>query len=148
MLTVARNGRTIQVRTRTAHLSQVSGGSGIGVIVGTRDLHVVLPFNITIKARPNMGGPSAGLAYALAITDWLDKPDDARGRPVAATGTIAPDGSVGPVGGVHEKAIAVRHAGAKVFLVPADEVSSVKEGGLLVRGVGNLGDAVKVLQTT
>jgi PDZ domain-containing protein len=118
------------------------------VVVSTRDLRVVLPFSITIKARPGVGGPSAGLAYALAVTDWLDRPDDARGRAIAATGTIAPDGSVGPVGGVHEKAIAVRRAGAKIFLVPREEVSSVKEGGVLVRGVDTLRQAVAVLQST
>jgi PDZ domain-containing protein len=116
--------------------------------VSTRNLHVVLPFSITFKARPGVGGPSAGLAYALAVTDMLDQPDDARGRAIAATGTIAPDGSVGPVGGVHEKAIAVRRAGATVFIVPAEEISSVKEGGLLVRGATNLDQAVRVLRTT
>ena len=61
---------------------------------------------------------SAGLAYAFAVTDMLDRTDDARSRKVATTGTIEADGSVGAVGGVHEKAIAVRDAGAKVFLVP------------------------------
>jgi PDZ domain-containing protein len=147
-LTVERNGRMLQVRTTTARLPQVSGGAGLGVLVSTRNLHVVLPFNITFRARPGVGGPSAGLAYALAVTDMLDKPDDARGRTIAATGTIAPDGSVGPVGGVHEKAIAVRRAGAKVFLVPSEEISSVEESGLLVRGVTNLEQAVQVLQTT
>jgi PDZ domain-containing protein len=106
---------------------------------------VELPFTVKVKARPDVGGPSAGLAYALAITDMLDKSDDARGRVIAATGTIAADGSVGPVGGVHEKAIAARQAGATVFLVPAEEVSSVKDRRLQVRGVSDLRQAVQVL---
>jgi PDZ domain-containing secreted protein/Zn-dependent protease len=144
-LTVERNGRTLSLSTKTARLSRVSGGTGIGVIVTTRELHVELPFTVKVKVRPDVGGPSAGLAYALAITDMLDKPDDARGRVIAATGTIAADGSVGPVGGVHEKAIAARQAGATVFLVPAEEVSSVKNRRLQVRGVSDLRQAVQVL---
>ncbi|MCU1462049.1 MAG: conserved transrane protein [Acidimicrobiales bacterium] len=145
-LTVERRGRTLPVTTTTVRLPEVSGGTGIGVVVATRDLRVVLPFSITLQARSGLGGPSAGLAYALAITDMLDPSDDARGRAVAATGTIEADGSVGPVGGVHEKAIAARRAGATVFLVASDEVSSVRDRRLQVRGVNTLQQAVHVLQ--
>ena len=94
----------------------------------------------------DVGGPSAGLAYALALTDMLDRTDDARSRSVAATGTIDADGSVGSVGGVHEKAIAARDDGAQVFLVPAEELSSVDGNGLQVRGVRDLARAVQLLQ--
>jgi PDZ domain-containing protein len=146
-LTVDRQGRVLHLTTHTARLSNVAGGTGIGVVVSTRDLHVVLPFTVNFRARPNIGGPSAGLAYALAVADMLDRPDDARSRAVAATGTIAADGTVGPVGGVHEKAIAARHAGARVFLVPTQEVNSVDYHSLDVRGVKDLADAVHVLQT-
>lgn len=144
-LTVQRDGRTLTLSVRTARLPQVSGGTGIGVLAETKDLHVVLPFEITFRERPDVGGPSAGLAYALAITDMLDAGDDARSRAIAATGTIAEDGTVGSVGGVHEKAIAAHDAGADVFLVPAEELASANEQGLEVRGVEDLDQALQRL---
>jgi len=66
-----------------------------------------------------VGGPSAGLAFALGIVDLLTRGDLGGGRRVVATGTIGADGRVGPVGGVEQKAVAVRRSGATVFLVPA-----------------------------
>jgi PDZ domain-containing secreted protein len=72
----------------------VSGGTDMGVLAQTKDLRVVLPFRVSSRSRPDIGGPSAGLAYALVLTDMLDRTDDAR-RTVAATGTIDADGSVG-----------------------------------------------------
>ncbi len=145
-LTVQRDGRTRTLRVETARLPQVSGGTGIGVLAETKDLHVVLPFRISFRERPDVGGPSAGLAYALAIADMLDRSNDARSRAVAATGTIDEDGTVGTVGGVHEKAIAARDAGADVFLVPTRELSSVDEQGLEVRGVNDLDQALQLLE--
>lgn len=146
-LTVERDGRRMTVTVKTRRLPEVSGGAGIGIVAQTRDLRVVLPFQIRFRDRPNVGGPSAGLAYALAITDMLDPADDARSRTVAATGTISSDGTVGPVGGVHEKAISVDDAGADVFFVPDDEVDDVDLRGLDVQGVDRLDEAVKVLRT-
>src|SRR5205823_713201 len=63
-------------------------------------------------------GPSAGLAYALAVEDLLDRADLAQGRTIAATGDVQPDGRVGPVGYVGQKAPAATGAGATVLLVP------------------------------
>jgi PDZ domain-containing secreted protein len=135
---------TLQVST--ASLPNVSGGNGIGVAVETKDPNVVLPFGITFRPRPNIGGPSAGLAYSLAIADMLDPTDDAQSRAVAATGTVAADGSVGAVGGVHEKAIAVHDAGGQLFIVPSDEVSSVRDGQLTVHGVADVVGALRFLR--
>jgi PDZ domain-containing protein len=145
VLTVEREGRTLRLRTQNARLPEVSGGTGIGVLTDTRNLRAVLPFTIGFRSRPDIGGPSAGLAYALAITDMLDRTNDARGREVAATGTIAPDGSVGAVGGVHEKAIAAQAAGASVMLVPVGELSSADDQELKVLGVRDLAQAVRAL---
>lgn len=147
VLTVERNGHQRQVEVETARLTQLTGGVGIGVVAQTRDLHAALPFSIQFRRRQDIGGPSAGLAYALAITDMLDRSDDARSRSVAATGTMDPSGAVGPVGGVHEKAIAARSVGADIFLVPAAELSAVHEPGLEVRGVRDLDKALRVLRS-
>ncbi|HEX6325719.1 MAG TPA: site-2 protease family protein [Jiangellaceae bacterium] len=144
-LSVTRGHQLLRVHTPNARLPEVSGGTGIGVVATTKDLRADLPFQIDFRQRPDIGGPSAGLAYSLAITDMLDHGDDAGGRAVAATGTIAADGTVGPVGGVHEKAIAAKDAGAAEFLVPAGEVSSVDHAGLSVLGVNSLDQAVRSL---
>lgn len=67
----------------------------------------------------NVGGPSAGLMYTLAMIELLSDGDLAGGRILAGTGTIATDGAVGPVGGIRQKVVAAEAAGAEVMLVPA-----------------------------
>jgi PDZ domain-containing protein len=145
-LTVERGDRRLRVTLANARLPQVLGGTGLGVLADTRDLEAVLPFEVSFRPRPDVGGPSAGLAYALALTDMLDPGSDASGRTIAATGTISPDGAVGAVGGVHEKALAARGAGADVFLVPSRELGAVDTPELDTVGVSSLGRAVQVLQ--
>ena len=81
------------------------------------DVH--LPIAVRIDAG-NVGGPSAGLAFALGVLSELKK-GVLHGHRVAATGEIFPDGSVGPIGGIKQKTIGAREAGADVFLVPAGE---------------------------
>jgi PDZ domain-containing protein len=95
-----------RVTVPSARLPGVSGGVGIGVAVETRDLRIDLPFQVRFAERPDIGGPSARLAYALAVADLLEWQDYASGRTIAATGTIQADGDVGEVGGVEQKAIA------------------------------------------
>jgi PDZ domain-containing secreted protein/Zn-dependent protease/CBS domain-containing protein len=144
-LTIERDGERREVEIRSARLEQIAeGGVGIGVIVSTRDFDVDLPFDIEFRNR-NIGGPSAGLAYALAITDLLDERNIAEGRTIGATGTVDTEGEVGPVGGVNPKAIALEDAGADTFLVPEREVDLVTIQGLEVQGVTGLGDALRAL---
>ena len=81
------------------------------------DLHV--PFNIKFDLG-GVGGPSAGLAFALEILEQRGRDVD-HGYKVAATGTIAPDGSVGEIGAAEQKAIGAREAHVDVFLVPAGD---------------------------
>lgn len=80
----------------------------------------VLPFQINIDTT-RVGGPSAGLAFALSILDVLTPGELTGGQPVAATGELLSDGKVGAIGGIEQKVITVRDAGVKVFLVPADD---------------------------
>src|SRR5204862_8058790 len=68
----------------------------------------------------DVGGPSAGLAFALDVLEELGK-DVAHGRPVAATGQLGLDGSVSAVGGIKQKTIGVRRSGIRIFLVPAGD---------------------------
>jgi PDZ domain-containing secreted protein/Zn-dependent protease len=146
-LEVIRGGSRVEVVLRSAELPQVSGGTGLGVLADTADLRVEVPFTVTFAERPGVGGPSAGLAYALALADMLDPEDDARGRDVAATGTIGADGAIGPVGGVAEKAVSARDAGASVFVVPSSEASDADNAGLAVLPADTLAQALRALRT-
>jgi len=76
-------------------------------------------FEIDIDSS-EVGGPSAGLAFTLSTLDYLTEGNLTGGDDVAVTGTISPDGSVGPVGGVVQKSAAVKDLGIDLFIVPAD----------------------------
>jgi PDZ domain-containing protein len=106
-----------------------------------------LPFGIAIDSG-NVEGPSAGLAYGLALLDELTPGELTGGRKVAATGELTPDGKVGPIGGIAQKVVAVERAGAKLFLVPRENYAEAKKhagNGLEVRAVDTFDDALAVL---
>ncbi|MHB8594700.1 MAG: PDZ domain-containing protein [Acidimicrobiales bacterium] len=107
-----------------------------------------LPFSVGI-ASDNIGGPSAGLAFTLGIINELSGGRLTGGRIVAATGTIRPDGSVGDVGGVAQKTVAVERAHATLFLVPPAELAVARSkaaAGLTILAVATLGQALADLQ--
>ena len=81
---------------------------------------VALPFEINIDTG-RIGGPSAGLAFTLTLIDELSEGDLTGGADVAVTGTIALDGSVGPIGGLAQKVSAVRQVGVEYFIVPTGQ---------------------------
>jgi PDZ domain-containing protein len=144
-LEVQRRSRTITVRIKSARIPSLDQPiTGIGVVAVTRDLDVQLPFEVDFRDR-NIGGPSAGLAYALAIADIIDARDVARGRSLAASGTIQLTGEVGVVGGLEQKAQAAREANAEVVLVPKEELDQVE--GRDVHGVESLGEALQLLNS-
>jgi Lon-like protease len=93
----------------------------------------------------DIGGPSAGVMFALAVVDKLTPGELTGGRFVAGTGTINSEGAVGPIGGIPFKMLAARDAGATAFLVPAgncaEAVANAPDGLQLLR-VGTLRDAV------
>ncbi len=78
------------------------------------------PFEVKINISPNIGGPSAGLVFSLAVYDTLTEGSLTGGRAVAGTGEIFPDGSVGPIGGIQQKIAGARDDGADLFLVPVE----------------------------
>jgi Lon-like protease len=107
------------------------------------------PFTIDFNLA-NVGGPSAGLMFSLAVVDKLTTGDLNGSKFVAGTGTITGDGVVGSIGGITHKILAAHEAGATVFLVPADnceEAKSAHEGGLELIKVDNLSQAVDALNT-
>ena len=107
-----------------------------------------LPINVRINAG-DVGGPSAGLAFALDILEQLGRDVD-HGRRVAATGEIELDGTVAPIGGVEQKTIGVRKAGIHVFLVPAGENATEARRyahGVRIVPVQNFQQALRALAT-
>jgi len=105
------------------------------------------PFSIDFNLA-NIGGPSAGLMFSLAVVDKLTTGDLNDGKFVAGTGTIDSEGKVGSIGGITHKILAAREKGASVFLVPADncdEAKTADEDGLQLVKVDSLGQAVDAL---
>lgn len=105
------------------------------------------PIDVTIQLN-NVGGPSAGMMFALGIIDTLTPGELNGGQQVAGTGTITADGEVGPIGGIRQKMWGALDAGAQWFLAPeanCDEVVGHIPGDLRVFSVEDLDDALAVL---
>ena len=142
-LTVDRHGTTRQFRMRT---TDAKGKAVVGVAVNET---YKFPFQVKINIG-NIGGPSAGLMFALGIMDKLTPGGGLTGgRFIAGTGEIAANGAVSPIGGIQQKMAGARAAGATVFLTPAancpDTAGAVPQGMRLIK-VATLADAVHALK--
>ncbi|GAA1342043.1 PDZ domain-containing protein [Arthrobacter roseus] len=144
-MTVERDGGKQQVEI--APSESEDGQFQLGVYLRT---DFSFPFSVNI-ALNNVGGPSAGMMFALGIIDKLEAGDLTGGREFAGTGTISVDGLVGPIGGIQQKMVGARDAGAEFFLAPSEnceEVTGHVPEGLTVVKVSTLDqahDAVKKL---
>ncbi len=101
-------------------------------------------------AEANVGGPSAGMMFSLAIIDMLTEGQLNGGKHVAGTGSIDPEGNVGPIGGIQQKLVGARDAGAELMLMPADncdEVVGSVPDGLTVVPVRTLSEARDTVET-
>lgn len=119
----------------------------LGVAMTTKDLEFDFPFDVDVQSE-RIGGPSAGLAFTLEVIDVLTPGELTGGRVVATTGTIELDGSIGAVGGVAQKTIAVKRAGADLFIVPSHEFEGARRfagGDLRVEAADTLQEALAVL---
>ena len=116
----------------------------IGIFLGQT---YKFPVDVRIDTS-DIGGPSAGLAMTLSVLDELTPGNLTGGKRVAVTGEIFDDGTVGEIGGVGQKAVAARHRGAQLFIVPMGEVAEARSraGSLPVVGVKTLADALKALR--
>jgi Lon-like protease len=115
-LRIRRGASTLTVPIRTIGIPQEPGHALVG-FAPDQAATIKLPIRVSIDAA-GIGGPSAGLAFALEVMQQLGR-NVLRGHRVAATGEMELDGSVAPIGGVKQKTFGVREAGADVFLVPA-----------------------------
>jgi Lon-like protease len=120
-------------------------GSVLGVTVRQQPS---APFDVDIDVA-DVGGPSAGLMLALGILDLVGDTDLTEGAVVAGSGTIDPEGTVGPIGGIQLKMVAAQEIGAELFLVPADNCADALGSpatGLTLARVGTLDDALAALE--
>jgi PDZ domain-containing protein len=137
-LTILRHGTTEHVRLVTAN-SQGVPQIGVQIVES-----YVFPFNVSFSVG-NIGGPSAGMMFALGIVDKITPDNLTGGRFIAGTGEIEANGTVDPIGGIQQKMAGARAAGATVFLTPAancpDTSGSVPAGLRLIK-VSSLAGAI------
>jgi PDZ domain-containing protein len=142
-----RTATTTRKVTITTAKSDDSGArrAVVGISAGTDH---TFPFSIDIKLA-DVGGPSAGLMFALGIYDKLTPGSLTGGAFVAGTGTIDDDGKVGPIGGIEMKTVGARSKGARYFLTPADNCAAAAKdtpGGLRLVKVSTIDDALDALK--
>ncbi|TMK60388.1 MAG: PDZ domain-containing protein, partial [Actinobacteria bacterium] len=146
-LTFVRNGttRTVNITTSADPFDDTRAVIGFQPQPAL-DLHVPLQIKFDLG---DVGGPSAGLAFALQILEERGRDVD-HGYKVAATGVIGPDGSIGPIGGVKQKVIGARQAHVDVFLLPAgDNFREARKyaHGLRIIAVKTFQQALRALAT-
>ncbi|MFC7527810.1 PDZ domain-containing protein [Actinoplanes sp. GCM10030250] len=118
----------------------------IGIEIATKQPN---PFDIEIDLD-KIGGPSAGLMFTLGIIDKLKPEDLTGGKVIAGTGTIDDDGNVGAIGGIPQKLVGAKEAGAELFLVPKDNCAEALRNavpGLTMAEVATVDDALTALAT-
>jgi PDZ domain-containing protein len=144
---IRRDGQLETITVKTVESPREKGRAIVGIIVA-QAADIKLPVKVNIDLG-QVGGPSAGLPFALDVLQELGTNVD-RGRKVVATGEIALDGSVGPIGGVKQKTYGARRAGADVFLVPAgDNAAEARRyaGNLRIIPVVSFQQALSALRT-
>jgi Lon-like protease len=137
-------------RAATAQITTKAIGSDdtprLGIEIGTKQPH---PFTVKIDLD-KIGGPSAGLMFTLGIMDKLQPDDLTGGKIIAGTGTIDDGGNVGPIGGIPQKLVGAKSAGAQLFLVPEDNCAEALKNaveGLPMAEVATVDDALTALKT-
>jgi PDZ domain-containing protein len=148
-VTYSRSGRTATAKLRTIASTDDKRQAAIGILVDETGGSVgKLPIKVRINTQ-GVGGPSAGLAFALDLMEELGHNVD-NGYKVAATGELALDGSVLPIGAVKQKTIGAHEAGVDVFLVPAGSNAQVARRyaqGLKIVPVQSFPQALHTLAT-
>ena len=151
LITVERkdkNGKVTPVTTRVILVENLDieekERPAIGILVGTSARFPIdVDFNL-----PGVGGPSAGLIFAVGIVEKLTEEDLVRGRKIAGTGTITASGKVGGIGGIEEKMVGASRIGATIFIAPRENCPDIEHvpKGLKVIPVSTLSEAIEALR--
>ncbi|KRD51699.1 ATP-dependent serine peptidase containing a PDZ domain protein [Microbacterium sp. 4-7] len=145
-LTVQRSGEEQVVEVTP--VEQTDGDVTTWLIGVTLRTDYDFEIDVTLQLD-NVGGPSAGMMFALGIIDTLTEGELNGGENVAGTGTIEADGTVGPIGGIRQKLYGARDAGAEYFLAPStncDEVTGHVPDGLTVISTSTLEESLDALE--
>ncbi len=127
--------------------TRIQGSVRLGITLEARSEHPDLPVPVRFNLGP-ITGSSGGLMLALAVYAALRGDRGRAGEVIAGTGTIAPDGSIGPIEGTKQKLIAAKRAGARVFFVPRENAADIaSERDVRVVPVGTFSDAVAALSS-
>jgi Lon-like protease len=140
-----KRGTSVSTVTTQTIASADDGHALLGIQL---DQRFEFPFTVKIQIE-DIGGPSAGTMFALGIIDMLTPGDLTGGRKIAGTGTIDAAGRVGPIGGIRQKLVGARRAGASYFLAPVDNCTEVRThipAGLTVVRIGDLAQARGAVQ--
>jgi len=130
----------------TTKVDKDSGNPRLGIEIDKKQPY---PFKVIIDLD-KIGGPSAGLMFTLGIMDKLKPEDLTGGKIIAGTGSIDDDGNVGPIGGIPQKLVGAKDAGAQLFLVPKDNCAEALKNavaGLPMAEVATVDDALTALKT-
>jgi PDZ domain-containing protein len=141
-LVISRGGKDLPVSIAT---KEIGGKPVVGIEVQEG---YVFPFSVKISVG-NIGGPSAGMMFALGIIDKITSLNLTGGKFIAGTGEITPAGQVQPIGGIQQKMVGARDAGATVFLAPAGncaDTAGAIPAGLKVVKVSTLSGAISDLE--
>lgn len=145
-ITVRRGDVTLDVEIQLTAADDDPARALVGILAQTVNPEYPVDIN-----SANVGGPSAGMMYTLGIIDVLTPGDITNGHVVAGTGTIAPDGTVGGIGGIRQKIVAAAAAGAKIVLVPAsnydDALTSPAADDIQIVAVGTVDEALTFLES-
>lgn len=147
-LAVRRGGTMLDLVVTPAQHPSRPGRAALLVEIDDDSIQYETPVPVTIDAG-GIIGPSAGLMFSLEVYDQLSQGEDlTRGRTIAGTGTILPDGRVGPIGGIEQKVIAAERSGATIFFAPLDDAPAARRVATKVQvvPVGHLEDAIRFLQ--
>lgn len=147
-LIIQRKGEELTKQVRTKENPDSSGDSYLGVYIRTENWEPLFPIDIEIDTG-GIGGPSAGLMFALEIIDQLTDEKLSSGYSIYGTGAVDLDGSVNAVGGVNYKVAASEAEGADYFLVPPDNYKEAKEAALDIEiiEVNNIEEALDFLKS-
>jgi PDZ domain-containing protein len=148
-LTVARGEEIVEVPVVLVEHSQREGFPMVGFTPATLNPRYQFPFDVEIDSS-NIGGPSAGMMYTLAVMNVLTPEDLTHGFRIAGTGTIATTGAVGPIGGVRQKVVGATKSGAEFILVPEanyDEALTADIESAEIIAVGTIDEALAFLES-
>lgn len=149
LLQLERAGEPVAVTVPLMAPSEPGQPPRIGIRIEDAGFVTDLPFPVQIHPQKIVGGPSAGLMFALTVYNLVTPEDLSGGRIIAGTGTISPNGTVGPIGGVRQKVAGAEFAGAEYFLAPPENYEDARAVArrITVVEVATAEEAIQFLQS-